>query len=162
MNMPMTSGRTVAMATLACCLGVWAQTDEGVIPFPEGYRKWVHVKSTLIGPQSPAFERNGGIHHFYANDKALEGYGSGAFPDGSVLVDDLLEAKDAAGVTSDGTRRRVAVMVKQGLRFRETGGWGFEVFKGDGRDAALDAAAKAACFACHKSGRDSVFSEFRP
>lgn len=162
MRMKMTSVHVAAAATLAFGLALQARPDDAAVPFPDGYRKWVHVKSTLIGPQSPAFERNGGIHHFYANDKALEGYGSGAFPDGSVLVDDLVEAKEAAGVTSDGTRRRVAVMVKQGARFRETGGWGFEVFKGDGRDAALDTAAKAACFACHKSGRDSVFIEFRP
>jgi hypothetical protein len=149
-------------AAAALGLGLPAQPNEAAVPFPDGYRKWVHVKSTLIGPQSPAFERNGGIHHFYANEKALEGYRSGAFPDGSVLVDDLVEAKEAAGITSDGPRRRVAIMVKEGLRFRETGGWGFEVFKGEGRDAALDTASKAACFACHKNGHDSVFSEFRP
>jgi hypothetical protein len=164
MKIKVTSMLAGAAGILTLGLGLWAQPapDDAVISFPDGYRKWVHVKSTLIGPQSPAFVRNGGIHHFYANDKALEGYRTGAFPDGSVLVDDLLEAKEAAGVTSDGPRRRVAVMVKGSLRYGESGGWGFEVFKGDGRDAALDTAAKAACFACHKNGRDSVFIEFRP
>ncbi|MFI5006659.1 MAG: cytochrome P460 family protein [Solirubrobacterales bacterium] len=153
-----------AAGTVVFGLALWAQPrpDDAVISFPDGYRKWVHVKSTLIGPAAAAFAVNGGIHHFYANDKALEGYRTGSFPDGSVLVDDLLEAKEAAGVTSDGPRRRVAVMVKESERYRETGGWGFEVFRGDGRDAALDTAAKAACFACHKNGRDSVFIEFRP
>lgn len=160
----MVASMLAAAGTLALGLALSAQPgpDGAAISFPEGYRTWVHVKSTLIGPASAAFAVNGGIHHFYANDKALEGYRTGAFPDGSVLVDDLLEAKEAAGVTSDGPRRRVAVMVKESLRYRETGGWGFEVFKGEGRNAALDTAAKAACFACHKNGRDSVFIEFRP
>jgi hypothetical protein len=122
----------------------------------------VHVKSTLVGPASPAFASNGGIHHFYANEKALEGYRTGTFPDGSVLVDDGVEAKESAGVTSDGTRRRVAVMVKEAQRYAETGGWGFDIFKGDGRDASLDSTARAACFACHKKARDSVFTELAP
>ena len=130
-------------------------------PFPANYRKWVHVKTTLIGPQSASFARNGGIHHFYANDTALEGYRTGRFPDGSILVDDLLEAKEAAGVTTEGSRRRVAVMAKDAERYRATGGWDFEIFKGDNQaEGSLDLKEKAACFACHQKGHDSVFSEF--
>jgi Cytochrome P460 len=72
-----------------------------------------------------------------------------------------LEAKEAAGVTSDGARRRVAVMLRDSRRFAGTGGWGFEVFKGDGTEGSLDAEGRAACFACHTKGRDCVFSEFR-
>jgi Cytochrome P460 len=154
-------GLGVAAAALAWSFCIGAQADDGAIRFPEGYRRWVHVKSTLIGPSSPAFAVNGGVHHFYANDKALDGYRSGSFPDGSTIIDDGLEAKENAGVTSDGPRRRVAVMVKESQRYRETGGWGFEVFKGDGRDPSLDSATRAVCFACHKNGRDSVFSEWR-
>jgi hypothetical protein len=156
--------RTLPLVAAALTLGfsLWAQTADVAVRFPDGYRKWVHVKSTLVGPASPAFASNGGVHHFYANDKAMEGYGSGVFPDGAVLIDDLLEAKESAGVTSVGPRRRVAVMVKDAQRYRESGGWGFEIFKGDGRDAALDPPARAACFACHKNGKDSVFTEFRP
>ncbi len=131
-------------------------------PFPSNYRKWVHVKTTLIGPQSKNFARNGGIHHFYANEKALEGYRTGTFPDGAILVDDLLEAKEDAGVTREGQRRRVAVMTKFAERYLATGGWDFEIFKGDNKaEGSLDPKEKAACFACHQKGRDSVFSEFR-
>lgn len=150
----------VVAGTLA--FGLWAQSAGPTVPYPDGYRQWIHVKSTLIGPSSPAFANNGGIHHFYANAKALEGYQSGTFPDGSVLIDDRLEAKESAGVTSVGSRYRVAAMVKDARRFPETGGWGFEIFKGDSREGSLDPAGRAACFACHTRGRDSVFSEFRP
>jgi hypothetical protein len=32
-----------------------------------------------------------GFHHYYADDNALEGSMTGAFPDGSVIVDERLE-----------------------------------------------------------------------
>jgi Cytochrome P460 len=153
---------SAAAGTMVGSLCLWAQRGDPVVPFPDGYRRWAHVKSTVVGPGSAAFAGERGIHHFYANEKALNGYRSGAFPDGSVLVDDLLETKESAGITTEGPRRRLAVMVKDRQRFGEAGGWGFEVFKGDGREATLGTETKAACFACHKNGRDSVFSELRP
>lgn len=42
------------------------------------------MKSTLIGPQHARFATNGGLHHVYANEKALAGYKRGQFPDGFV------------------------------------------------------------------------------
>jgi len=154
----------IGFACLACCIHAFAEPDGTAVPFPTEYRKWVHVKTTLVGPQHASFARNGGIHHFYANEKAMEGYRTGKFPDGSVLIDDLLEVKESAGVTSEGSRRRVAVMVKDSQRYRETGGWGFEIFAGDNQtDGTLTAEAKAACLACHgkQKDRDYVFSQFR-
>jgi hypothetical protein len=161
-------GKTIASGTiigaaaiLACCLYGFADTAE-TIPYPKEYRKWAHVKSTLIGPQHASFANNGGIHHFYANEKAMEGYRTGKFPDGAVLIDDLLEAQENKGVTSEGPRRRLAVMVKESGRFTETGGWGFEIFMRDNQaDGTLTAERRAACFACHQKARDSVFSELR-
>jgi hypothetical protein len=149
---------------LLCSTWPFAEAEDKAVPYPAEYRKWVHVKSTVIGPEHPRFASNGGIHHFYANEKAMEGYKSGKFPDGSVLVDDLLEIiKQSGGVNSEGPRRRVAVMVKDGARYPDTGGWGFEIFKGDGIAPALDGEGKAACFACHgmQKDRDSVYSQFR-
>jgi hypothetical protein len=136
---------------------------EATVPYPTGYRTWNHVKSTLIGPQHPRFATNGGMHHFYANAKAMQGYETGRFPDGAVLVDDLFEVTESGGVTSAGARRRVAVMVKDAARYGETGGWGFEVFPGDGSTPSLNAEGKATCFACHgkQKDHDSVFSQYR-
>src|SRR5919204_4102650 len=99
-----------ATAVFAVGLCAWAGDDR--TPFPADFRKWAHVKSVLVGPQSSAFATEGGIHHIYANDKALEGYDSGIFPDGSVIVYDLLETKEVAGNTIEGQTRRVDVMVK--------------------------------------------------
>jgi hypothetical protein len=102
----------LATALFACSFSLWAQSDDAVL-FPKEFRKWAHVKSVLVGPQSAAFSTEGGIHHIYANDKALEGYETGKFPDGSIIVYDLLETKEIAGNTIEGSTRRVDVMVKQ-------------------------------------------------
>ena len=138
--------------------------DSKEVAYPAGYRQWTHVKSTLIGPQHPRFAANGGLHHFYANEKGMEGYRTGKFPDGAVLIDDLLEIKDTGGgVTAEGLRRRVAVMAKDSKRFPDTGGWGFEVFKANETKPSLNAEGKAACNACHsgRKGHDYVFSQYR-
>jgi len=142
---------------------LWARTNDA-IPYPAGYRQWAHVMSALIGPQSPAFALNGGIHHIYANEKGLEGYRTGRFPDGSVLVADFLETRESAGITTEGPRRRIDVMLKDSRRYSETGGWGFEQFRGDSQTDRMTTAESATkCFACHgqQKERDSVVSRFR-
>ncbi|HKF06926.1 MAG TPA: hypothetical protein VKB49_31695, partial [Candidatus Sulfotelmatobacter sp.] len=49
-------------AVFAVSLFLWAQPDD-TVPFPKEFRKWAHVKSVLVGPQSAAFATEGGIHH---------------------------------------------------------------------------------------------------
>src|SRR5262249_22422473 len=79
-------------------LGAMADGPVG-IPYPAGYRQWAHVKTMLVGPRSPFFSSAGGIHHIYANEKSMEGYTTGRFPDGAVLIFDLLETKEKDGTT---------------------------------------------------------------
>ncbi len=140
-----------------------AQPDD-TASFPKEFRKWAHVKTVLVGPQSNAFATEGGIHHIYANDKAIEGYETGKFPDGSVIVYDLLETKEVAGNTIEGLTRRIDVMVRQSELYRTTGGWEFMSFPGgDPANGKLTAERQAGCTACHayRKDHDYVFSEFR-
>ena len=149
----------VALLAAAACLPALAQ-----VPYPEGYRDWRHVKSMVIQPGHPLHDAFGGIHHLYANDKALDGYRKGRFPDGAVIVFDLLEARSADNAVTEGARKVVGVMRKDAKRYAATGGWGFEGFKGDSRtERAVGDKAAAACFQCHTSQvkRDFVFSEAR-
>lgn len=136
------------------------------VPYPAGYRDWHHVKSMVIGPGHGLYEAFGGIHHLYANPQAMKGYAAGKFPDGSVIVFDLLDAKTAGGATEEGARKVVGVMHKDAKRYAATGGWGFEGFKGDSRTdrAVTQANAATACFACHEAQKDKdfVFSRLRP
>jgi hypothetical protein len=154
-----------AALMLAAVVGraLWAQQDDAA-RFPTEFRKWAHVKSALVGPQSAAFATEGGIHHIYANEKALEGYETGKFPDGSVIVYDLLQTKEVAGNTIEGPTRRIDVMVKESERYGAMGGWEFMSFpEGNPASGTLTAERQAACAGCHskRKDHDSVFSEFR-
>jgi hypothetical protein len=127
------------------------------VPYPEGFRQWTHIKTTVTGHQN----HNKGFNHIYANDKAMEGYTSGKFPEGSVLIFDVIEASIVDSITKEAKRKHVDVMVKDSVRFTTTGGWGYEEFKGDTREAVLTTQLKTQCFNCHSRQLNYVFSEFR-
>lgn len=131
-----------------------------VVPYPEGYRLWTHVKSGIVPPDKPGH----GLHNIYANKKALDGFRNGRFENGSVIVFDLLDIDTTTGTAVVGDRRMIDVMHKDDKQFSKTGGWGFEEFRGDSRtqrNIGENAAAK--CFACHagQKERGFVFSSFR-
>jgi hypothetical protein len=139
--------------------------DAARVPFPEGYRTWFHVKSATTNEGNPAFARFGGIHHIYANPAAMKGFESRDFPDGSVIVFDLLEFTIQPNqTTTEGARRHIDVMTKDRVRFKDTGGWGFEEFKpATGRTGVLTPDAVQGCFKCHAGRKEQggVFSSIR-
>lgn len=153
-----------AAAVAGLAAPAWA-ADPPPVAYPLGYRQWTHVKSMVIQPGHALADTFGGIHHLYANGKALAGYKAGGkFADGSVIVFDLLEAKSADNTVQEGARKVVGVMVKDARRYAATGGWGFEGFKGDSKtERAVGANAATACFQCHEAKKDSgyVFSAWR-
>ena len=162
--------KTILAATICfvLCLFLSAPVFPGEgskhsVKYPEGYRQWTHVKSMVIQQGHPLFESFGGIHHVYANKKALEAMKTGkSYPNGAVLVFDLLEAKSENSATVEGLRKIIGVMEKDSRRFAQTGGWGFEGFKNDTRERAV-ADPKGACFGCHEPQKktDYVFSSYR-
>jgi hypothetical protein len=138
--------------------------DAPPVPYPDGYRQWTHVKSMTINPGHALYDAFGGIHHLYANRPALQGYKSGKFADGSVIVFDLLEAKAADNTVQEGARKVLGVMHKDARKYKDTGGWGFEGFKGDSKvERAVGKNAASACFECHTAQKNNgfVFSSFR-
>jgi hypothetical protein len=157
--------RRLLAALLVLGLAVSAAAADK-IDYPTGYRKWAHVKSMVIfSDKHPLFASFGGMHHIYANEDAFRAYTKGGtFPDGSIIVFDLFEAKDDGGAYVEGARKLVALMKKDRNRFKTTGGWGFEAFKGDSRDDRIVTDANTQCFGCHQGQRenDSVFSGYRP
>jgi hypothetical protein len=168
------TGFVAAIAVLIYCLGALAGPSDISVPFPKGYHKWVHVKSTIVTAQNGVFTKQpcekgcvGGIFHFYANEKAMEGYRTGKFPDGAVLADDLHEiaaAPNGGTFTPEGALRGVGVMVKDSQRYSSTGGWGFESFDpGNEAVGALTPQQKQDCFTCHVARKDNdfVFTQFK-
>ncbi len=140
-------------------------SKEQEVEYPEGYRDWTHVKSMILLPDHPFAETFGGLHHVYANETALRAMKAGTdYPDGSVLVFDLLETStdEQATATVEGHRIRLDVMQKDASLWFDTGGWGYETFQGDSR-VRLISDPNASCHGCHKTreGADYVFSEYR-
>jgi hypothetical protein len=142
-----------------------AVPDAAAVPYPEGYRAWRHVKSQVATTEHPRAASIGGLQNIYANDAALAGYREGAFPDGSVIVFDLLELQEKNGSLVPGTRRWLGVMEKNAAKYAATGGWGFDNFSGDSntdRDVPVNGPASY-CYACHllQKDQDYVFSKMK-
>ena len=136
---------------------------EASVAYPEGYRNWVHVKSSLISPSHKLFASVGGFQHIYANPEAMIGYRTRSFPEGSVVVFDWLDMKDNSGAFEEGPRRQVDVMVKDSQRFATTGGWGFQRFVKDSKTELAVTPTPQQCCACHeKLKKDGlILSSFR-
>ncbi len=151
--------------SVATVTGPVRAADEPPVPYPAGYRDWHHVKSMVINPGHGLYDAFGGIHHIYANKAALQGYKTGNWPDGAVMVFDLLEAKAADNTVTEGSRKVVGVMHRDAKKYASTGGWGYEGFKADSTtDRAVGGNASSACHQCHIAQKDSgfVFSKTRP
>lgn len=152
----------LAIFPVVVCLAFTSQSrrDQEGVPFPEGYRSWVHISSAVdaSGPRGP------GMHHIYANAQAMEGYRTGKFPNGSFIVFDRLNVNVNGATTKASGRQLVDVMMKDTARFRDAGGWGFDEFVGDSRTqhAFPQSTAATSCSNCHaqRKANDFVFSSF--
>ena len=133
-----------------------------IVPYPENFRTWTHVKSGAIGPQHRSFASVGGLHHVYANREAMDGYRTRQFPEGSVIVFEWLEWAEKDGAILEGAERQVDVMVKDARRYASTGGWGFQRFVKNTTEPA-SAPAPQDCFACHDKLKEDglVLSKYR-
>ena len=153
---------TLIVAALALGLQFPAQAGDGPA-YPEGYRFWTHVKSMTIHPGHPLEDPFLGIQHIYANPAALDGYKSGRFADGSVIVFDQLQSVTEGHASSEGERVLIGIMAKDAGHYPDTGGWGFQAWAGNSRDTQLVSDGGAACYDCHtaQAERDYVFSTWR-
>jgi len=136
---------------------------DDLIDYPDGYRLWAHVKSMTIHENHPLQNPFLGIHHVYANARALNGMKTGRFADGSMLVFDQLKSQSAEGASVEGDRVLIGVMVKDDQRFPKTNGWGYEAWKGDSRSERLVKDQGVSCHGCHtqRKSNDYVFSQWR-
>ena len=102
------------------------------------------------------------MHHIFANQKAVDGYASGDFADGSIIVYELRQAQQKNGVIFEGERKRVDVMIKD-PSLKGTGGWRFERFWGADQTQNALRDSGTACFQCHSkaSTHGFVFSKLQ-
>lgn len=127
------------------------------VQYPDNFRRWVHVGTGVIMSGGPIPESEQGMHHVFANPEAVDGYPSGDYADGSIIVYELREAQQKNGVIFEGDRRRVDVMIKDSKLYPSTGGWRFERFWANDQtqDAIHDSGAS--CFACHTQAKTHGF-----
>jgi hypothetical protein len=141
------------------------------VPYPDGYRDWKHIYGAVLPVKEGVAKTeqklpapHGLIHHVYANAKALEGYRTGHFPEGAVLVADWFVLEPAGPELVQGPRRSLNVMIRD-ARYSATGGWGFEDFARDSHTTRnVGGNAVKMCFECHRraEGHEYVFSTLKP
>ena len=161
---------SLVLAGFLTGFAVAAGDDQPPVPYPEGYRRWAFLHTTVLGPQHGSLAAKkceapctGGVMHFYANEKAMKGFKTGDFADGSILADEVLELHGTQnGGAKEGPRRGVGVMVRNSKLYATTGGWGYGQFKGDSKLEDSTAQQRQACFQCHESKKDNnyVFSSY--
>ena len=159
----MPAAAVVTVLAMAAAVQVLSAQPPASVPYPTEYRSWAVVKTSLVGPQAQNFASRGGFHHFYANDQAMEGYRTGRFPEGSIIVDEGVIAEETQGTTVEKGRRSLDVMHKDASRFQATGGWGYDHFDGDSQTSVAAVEVRTACFTCHskRQDHDFVYSTFR-
>jgi hypothetical protein len=163
-----------AIATLVITLvhAPSVRADEGSVAYPDGYRAWTFLHSSLVPAAFPGFSKSpcvkpcsNGIFHFYANVPAMDGLRTGSYADGSIIAEEMLEfLVGEKGNGGEGRRVLTAVMVKDSHRYAATGGWGFGNFQEGSKANTLDDKAQQACYQCHTSRKEQgyVFSQYVP
>ena len=165
----------VAVAALIGAPGSLARAGGGAdgetaprfgIKMPEGYRDWKLI--------SVAHEEgnNNDLRAVLGNELAVKAFREGKlpFPDGAIIARlawkyvPSEENNNAFGRVQSfvaGAPINVQFMVKDSIKYRATGGWGFAQFK-DGKPA--DESVLKPCFACHQPAiaQDLVFTHYSP
>jgi len=111
-------------------------------------------------------EDKGHIRVVTGNEIAVAALRAGTrpLPDGSVLAKAAWKAEKSPSypvATQPGDFVQVEFMVKDAQRYKDTGGWGFARFVGNGLTPyGKDAAFAQECFDCHKpvAGNDYLFT----
>jgi hypothetical protein len=155
----------IGIALLYCVVAAFIravpETDQS---YPKDFRSWKNVKTTIVNKPGDANQKYNGYHHIYANELAMNGYRSGKFPDGAIVVFEVLDASTENNVTQEGKRKFIDVMFKDSKKFTGTGGWEYAEFMSDNLIVdVLKPTDKISCYNCHTSQkeRDFVFSRYR-
>src|SRR6187549_3145345 len=118
--------KTMLAAALAGgCLGLAAEchTPTATAAGPTCTARFVTAKHSAFNKQPCEKPCSGGVFHFYGNQKAMQGFNSGKFEDGSIIADEVLETWGEGVSAKEGPRRVVGVMVKDSRKYADTGGW---------------------------------------
>ncbi|GAB7027667.1 cytochrome P460 family protein [Geotalea toluenoxydans] len=143
-----------AVSLLFAATSAFAATDT----LPKGYEKWEKSKEKVVSDKSSLFY---GVHNIYVDKKAMPAYKAGGkYPEGSRFVVDYYKLKEENGKPVKG-KKNMIVLMKKDKKFKETGGWQFVGFTGEGKASKLDPVKN--CYECHlkeAKDRDYVISKY--
>ena len=130
--------------------------------YPNDPRRWRHVTTKVIfSKENKLYERYAGLHNVYVNDTAWPAFRlSRIYPDGSMFAMELWDIRTYQGAIETRTRKALLIMKKNAKLYPDTGGWGFEVFKGEEKTGSLKDMNE--CFSCHatQKSKDYVQSNY--
>lgn len=134
---------------------------QGNIRIPEDYRDWAFLGTWHIAPEKGSGDAAGaiGFHNVYTQRSAVQAYRkTGRFPDGAVIVKELLKSKSGTlttGEVSWGTQvEGWFVMVKDDKeRFPNSplwgNGWGWVLFNSNDPKNTVTRNWRLDCLGCH-------------
>jgi len=137
--------------------------DSGAIRRPADYRKsWVHLGTYFVRGETADGDR---LHAVYAERSAVDAYqGSGEWPDGAVLVKEVLHTAGAELTTGDARWAVepdvwfVVVKDREG-RFPDNplwgDGWGWALFRADAPERQVATDYRQDCLGCHEPARET-------
>ncbi len=135
--------------------------SSGSIRLPQGYREWAHLGTYFV----VGADNSRTLHSVYTEQSNIDAYTrSGAWPDGAVLVKEVMTtAADqlttgAANWAADPVVWFVSVKDQQG-RFSENrlwgDGWGWALFEAGRPERQAATNYKTDCLGCHLPARDT-------
>ncbi|MGI9415722.1 MAG: cytochrome P460 family protein [Hyphomicrobiales bacterium] len=133
--------------------------EKGSITIPKDYRSWRFLGTWAVATDEDDEVGSKGFHNVYTQPETVAAFRStGKFPDGAVLVKELLKAKTDTMTTGEVSHATETegwfIMIKdtQG-RFKGNGlwgdGWGWALFNADDPTATATEDYKEECIPCH-------------
>jgi hypothetical protein len=147
--------------------GVPAYAQNGDMLPPAGYREWIYLSSGIDMSYLPKPAGMTMFDNVFVNPRSYRSFlSTGTWPDKTVMVLEVREARDKGSINQAGHYQGTDVMglevhVKDTARF--PGGWAFFDFDSPTSHGTLIPAA-APCYSCHAAhgAVDTTFVQFYP
>lgn len=136
--------------------------SDGSISFPADYKSWTHLGTW--GVVNEGGEGNG-VHNVFTSSDTIDAFNAtGEFPDGAVLVKEVLASEGApltTGAANWATDHQVWFVMIKDSEGRFPGndlwgnGWGWALFQADDPTKQVATNFEADCLGCHVPAQDT-------
>jgi hypothetical protein len=160
--------RNIVLVALLCGVNLAAQqyTKDGNLIAPKDYRHWEFLTAGL-GMTYPTEGSTPGKPNFgnvFVQPTAVRGFEkTGVWPDKTVLVIEVRDAKNNASVNKDARFQTNVMGLEAHVKDSSRGGWMFYFIPKDA-ESGKPFAKDAACYTCHEknAAADTTFVQYYP